>query len=248
MIRIVILDDEAHCRDTLKIHLENLSFPVEIVALYSTPTEFLENIGNHKFDILCLDIEMPKMNGFELLDQISSYQFSVIFTTAYSQYAIQAFKYTAFDYLLKPIAKSDLEECLQRWKDNFMLSTSSTQIEYLKEILENEKAIDKITLSTKDGYVFIRINEIIYCESQSNYTIFYLKDDRRIVASRTLKKFESLLIKHLFLRIHKSYLINIKSIYKLQKGHDSSIELQNGEILPISRARVSEVKKFLDIE
>lgn len=248
MIRIVILDDEAHCRDTLKIHLENLSFPVEIVALYSTPTEFLENIGNHKFDILCLDIEMPKMNGFELLDQISSYQFSVIFTTAYSQYAIQAFKYTAFDYLLKPIAKSDLEDCLQRWKDNFMLSTSSTQIEYLKEILENEKAIDKITLSTKDGYVFIRINEIIYCESQSNYTIFYLKDDRRIVASRTLKEFESLLIKHLFLRIHKSYLINIKSIYKLQKGHDSSIELQNGEILPISRARVSEVKKFLDIE
>lgn len=245
MIKIVILDDEAHCRDTLKILLENLSFLVEIVAQYDTPSKLLENIHNHQFDILCLDIDMPKMNGFEFLRNLSSYQFSVIFTTAYSQYAIQAFKYSAFDYLLKPIEKSDLEDCLQRWKDNYELRTSSTQVEYLHEILDDEKAIDKITISTKDGYVFIQINEIIYCESQSNYTIFYLKDNRRIVASKTLKEFENLLLIHLFIRIHKSYLINIKSIFKINKGNDYSIELHNGEVLPISRAKINEIRNII---
>lgn len=248
MLKIIILDDEAHCRNTLELLLKSLSFKVDIVAIYDTPTKLLENINTHQFDILFLDIEMPKLNGFELLRKLSSYQFSVIFTTAYSKYAIQAFKFAAFDYLLKPIEKADLDGCLLRWRDNFELRTSNTQVNYLHEILEDEKAIKKITISTKEGYFFIQINEIIYCESQSNYTLFYLKENKKIIASRTLKEFENLLLQHHFLRIHKSYLINIKSIFKLNKGNDYSIELHNGEVLPISRTKINDVKKIMEVE
>jgi two-component system LytT family response regulator len=235
MIKVIIIDDEQHCIDTMQSELEKTNQEIQIVATYNSATEAIKILPALSFDILFLDIEMPKLNGFEFLKLLPTYNFTVIFTTAYSQYAITAFKYAAFDFLLKPIHATDIESCLERWQHSFKLRSNVQQINYLKEIIDDKTKPYRITITTKNGYHFINIADIIYCESDSNYTIFHLHEDRKIIASKTLKEFEQLLLQHQFIRIHKSYLVNQQKINKLNKGINYTIQMNNGNEIPVAR-------------
>lgn len=246
MIKAVIIDDELHAIKQLQKNLLALN-TIEVVASYNTTKDTLQEIQNLMFDILFLDIEMPHLNGFEFLKSIERYSFTVVFTTAYSQYAIEAFKYAAFDFLLKPISKEDLQNCIARWQVTNNYTNTTEQVAYLDSILENPKKADKLTIATKNGYYFININEIIYCESESNYTVFHLKDNKKIIASRTLKEYESLLERHNFLRVHKSYLINKEKIFKLNKGRNYNIDMGNGAQIPIARNKQNEIRNKLQL-
>jgi two-component system LytT family response regulator len=236
MTKVVIVDDEAHGIRTIELLLKQLNYDIEIIATFTNSNEAINTIPNLEFDILFLDIEMPFHNGFELLNQLHEINFSVIFTTAYNEYAITAFKYAAFDYLLKPIGLSDLNHCIGRWKAISHINNQN-QIKYLSDVYDKKTRIDKITIPDKDGYQLISINQIVFCSADSNYCNIILDNGINIFTSKSLKEIEYLLSSHSFERIHKSYLINILKIKSIQLGKDYFIKMENSELIPVSRKK-----------
>ncbi|PKD20850.1 LytR family transcriptional regulator [Salegentibacter salinarum] len=248
-MKVAILDDEVHCVEGLVLHLRK-NFPdAEIIYKGTRPEAALEVLPNAKIDLLFLDVEMPGMNGFELLDQLQETKFDVIFTTAYSQYAAQAFKAKAVNYLLKPIDEIEFREAILDWqeerkkKNNFSSEKISDLLTYMRRegILKN-----KIALPVADGYEFIETNEILYAQSQNNYTQLFLSDKRNLVLSKTLKEFEKLLDKYFFIRIHKSYLINPNYMKKYYKNDGGYLVMQDGKTIPVSKTKKDLITSLFD--
>ena len=234
MIKIIIVDDSSTSRITLEKFLtKNFSEKYNIVAICEDANSAKKAIKTHKPDLVFLDIEMPNKNGFELLKEIKTIKFEVIFTTSHSDYAIKAIKADALDYLIKPINLKDLTVAIRRFENKKIIQDSS-EIKAI-DAKSNNDLIKKIAFSTDTGYEFININSILYCEANSNYCRIFCVDGRDILLAKTLKSIDEQLIPtNLFHRIHKSYLVNLNYILRLNKAGSLEVELQNGVKLPVS--------------
>ena len=234
MNKLIIIDDSSICRITLeKILTKNFSDKYEIVAICEDANSAKKAIKSNKPDLLFLDIEMENKDGFELLKEVDSVKFEVIFTTSHDKYAIKAIKAGALDYLIKPITLKDLTVAIRRFENKKIVQERTYT--HLTETKSSDNLIKKIAFSTDTGYEFINIKSILYCEANSNYCKIFCIDGREILLSKTLKNIEEqLTATTLFHRIHKSYLVNLNYIVRLNKSASLEVELHNGIKLPVS--------------
>lgn len=239
-IRTIVIDDEAKGRSSL-IKLLALVCPnVQVVADFGDPEEVLRSISTIEFDLLLLDINMPGKNGFELLDALKPFTFQVIFITAHSEYAVQAFKYSAVDYLLKPVDPDELVLAINKIAGQItehIRHDKTAQVDMLLEQMSSasKNELRKIVLSSQEGLSLEPIDSILYCESQGSYSLFHFQEKRSMLVSRPLGDFEELLTPYNFFRIHRQYLINMRHIQKVLRTDGGYVLLANGAKLEISR-------------
>ncbi len=246
MINAVLIDDEKNALEVLAWQLNTYCTQVHIAASCTSADEGIAAIQLHQPQLLFLDIEMPKKNGFEVLKQFPDPAFDVIFTTAYNQFALKAFKFAALDYLLKPIDAEDLAAAVLRYQKKFLQHNLKQQLDVLMQQYKNPGTLpDKVSFTTQQAIHFISPANIIYCESNSNYTILHFIDKSKMIVSKTLKEVEETLIHYNFYRIHHSYVINLKQVSRYVKTDGGSIEMTDGAQLPVSRQRKEEVMHML---
>lgn len=240
MIKAILIDDEAKCLTSLFADLSEYCPQVEVLQQCGSAKEGLKAIRQLQPNLVFLDINMPWMTGLELLEVVGEIDFDVIFTTAHNQYAVQAFRLSAIDYLLKPIDYQDLIEAVRK-VENKGQGVSPEQLSLLKENMDPDSNLQRIGVPTKAGIDFILIQDILYCEADSNYTFVHLEGDRRLYSARTLKEFEQLLQQDTFCRIHQSFLINLNHLKKYFRGDGGYVEMINGVSLNVSRAKKEEL-------
>ena len=242
MIKTVIIDDENSASEFLEKMLQRY-FPNKfyVFSLCESIDDAIIAIETYQPDLVFLDIQMPNKNGFELFKEVKEINFEVIFTTAHSEYAIEAIKRSALDYLLKPINYIDLLGAVTRYENKSKKESQQKQFNVLLENIDTgDVAHKKLAISTETGIEFVKFNSIVYLEAQNNYTKINMLDGRSIVASKTLKSFDELLPSELFFRIHKSYLINMNFVKRFFKIDDFLVELTTGEKLPLSYRKKNE--------
>jgi two-component system LytT family response regulator len=234
-MKCIIIDDEQHCIKTLTSLLES-NFPeVEILAVCKESVKAGDLIVRLKPDFIFLDIEMPMLNGFDLLSKFEHLDFDVIFTTAYDSYAIKAIKFSALDYLLKPISKEDLAFSIEKIKSK-KSSLTKDQLQLAKEV-HNKQLPDTIALPTTDGLTFASVNDILYCTADGSYTRLYMIGESEILLSKTLGDVEELLGDYNFFRIHHSTLVNLKHVRKYIRGEGGEVVMSNCKSLMVARTR-----------
>lgn len=237
-MKVAIIDDELHCIKSLELHLKSLFPHCKIVYTTTKPKEAFDNLRKIETDILFLDVEMPGINGFELLEQFNDLPFNVIFTTAYSQYAVQAFKAKAINYLLKPIDESELKDAVESWQSKISKKKNTEEINQLLAHLKKEGLLEsKIAIPVIDGYEFLDVNDILYCQSQNNYTYIYLKNGENILISKTLKTVEESLNQFYFIRTHQSYLVNPNFIKKYVRTDGGYLVMSDDKQIPVSSSK-----------
>jgi two-component system, LytTR family, response regulator len=237
MLSAIIVDDEPKSLKNLKILAEEFVPGIQIVALCQTVDDALEAISQEKPDIVFLDIQMNNETGFDLLSKIKNITFEIIFVTAYSEFAIKAFKFSAIDYLLKPIDIDELKNAVRKVEEK-KLGQIAGRLKILQENLVNPGSDNsKIALPSPDGLAFIKLNDIFYCQASSNYTKFHTGDNKQYMVCKTLKEYEELLLSHNFFRIHHSYLVNLNAIKKYVKGDGGYVILNNNVTLGVSKRK-----------
>ncbi|MDT0687780.1 LytR/AlgR family response regulator transcription factor [Autumnicola psychrophila] len=245
MKRAILVDDEKHCIKVLKILLADFE-DIKICATASTVVEAYDAIHTYQPDIVFLDIQLEEENSFDLLDKLSEFYFHIIFTTAYNDYAVKAFRYSAIDYLLKPIDRQQLKNAIARTNELNKYHNLSQQLEALKTNINiMNPDLHKIAVPTADGLLLIEIDNIIKCEAHSNYTDIFLCDGKKITMTKTLKQVEELLKKRNFFRVHQSYLVNLKYVYRYYKGKGGYVELENGSTVNVAVRKKEELIKIL---
>ncbi len=246
MIRTIIIDDEPSSVNVLSLLLKKkCKEDVQIVATTNSPHLGKVLIEEHKPDLVFLDIEMPGMNGFEMLQKLPSINFSVIFTTSYDQYAIKAIRFSALDYLLKPIDREELQIAVQK-AITTIKHPLPQQIEILLQKLNHPAIpVNKIAIPTMEGLNMILVESIISCASDSNYTILFLKNRQKIIASRTLKEIEEMLEDYSFVRVHHSYIVNLNEVEKYIKGEGGYLVMSDGSTVDVSRSKKEILMKRL---
>jgi two-component system LytT family response regulator len=237
MIKAIIIDDEMHCRKTLSILLKEYCPDVQVIDQCENGEDGVEAIKKSKPDLVFLDIEMPRMNGFEMLEQFSEIPFAVIFTTGYDQYAIKAFRFSALDYLLKPIDHEELKKAVLKVSKHILYPLPQQLEILLQKIHHQPAAINKIALPTMEGLQMIPVDSIISCASDRNYTAVLLKGKQKIIVSRILKDIEEMLEEYSFLRVHHSYIVNLNEISKYIKGEGGYLVMSDGSSVDVSRSR-----------
>ncbi len=247
MIKAVLIDDEKNALEMLEWQLHSYCPEVEIVAICNTADSGISALKAHRPQLLFLDIEMPKKNGFEVLEAFDDPLFDTIFTTAYNQFAIKAFRFAALDYLLKPIDSADLVNALKRFERKRDGNVRQQLDLLMQQYRQPEVLPDKISFATQQAVHFIRPETILYCESDGNYTTLFFANNTKLIVSKTLKEVEDVLSHYRFLRIHNSFLINLKQVNRYVKTDGGSIEMTNGAQLPISRQRKEGVMQALRI-
>ena len=238
MIRCVLIDDESNSLEMMEWLLKTYCPQVQILDMCNAAAKGIEAINKHKPDLVFLDIEMPHMNGFDMLEQFNKLNFDVVFCTAYDQFAIKAFKYSAVNYLLKPVDPEDLKETIRRIEDR-KASPSKEQIELLLQNIKQQTrtTTQRIALTTGDGMIFVPTQEIMYCQADSNYTSVILTGGKKILVSKVLKEIDETLSGPDFFRVHNSYLINLNHIKKYVRGEGGYIIMDDGANISISRNR-----------
>jgi two-component system, LytTR family, response regulator len=246
MIKAILIDDEESSISSLKEKLLSHCSQIKIIALCDNAAKGIEAIDSLQPDIVFLDIEMPVMNGFIMLQQLTYKNFELIFTTAYDHYAIKAIRYSALDYLVKPIEIEELKASVNRAIEKRSHSYPNPQIELLVEQLVSRKnAYSRIAVSTTEGLQFIKVEDIVYLEASVNYTHIYTVGKNKYTASRTLKDFEEILPTEIFLRIHNSYIINKNFAEKYIRGEGGQVVLSNGVTLDVAKRKKSEFLKAI---
>ena len=243
MITAIIIDDEARGRLALRQKLKDYCPDVQLEGEAADGEEGLLLIERHRPDIVFLDIEMPRLNGFDMLQRLQRKNFHLIFTTAYDHYAIRAIRFAAFDYLLKPVDIEELKTTIDKVKGQGQQEHTSERLETLAHNLRT--TLNKIAISTMEGVLFFDLSDIIHIEAKSNYTVFSFVSRPRLTVSKTLKEFEDLLPQDQFFRPHHSHIINLKYIKKYIKGDGGQIELQNGELVDVSRKKKDEFLRII---
>jgi two-component system LytT family response regulator len=239
-MQALIIDDEHHCREGLSIMLSLFCPGVEVLAQCASARTGLQAIERFHPDLIFLDIEMPGMSGFEMLENCKEYGFEIIFTTAYNEYAIQAIRHSALDYLLKPVDKDELVQAVARAR-TAQQHPAPRRIQQLLETVDPRLSPERIALTTLEGLIIIELKDILYCESEKNYTRFHLSGPRVFIVSKTLKRVEQLLQHDAnFFRIHHSYIINMRHLQRYIRGDGGEIGLSNGKLLPVSRTKKQE--------
>ena len=236
-LKAIIVDDEPDCCESLATLIERFCPEVTVSAVCGSGAEALSAIQEIKPKLLFLDIEMPYMNGFELLEKLPSIDFELVFTTGYDQYAIKAFRFSALDYLLKPIVREELQKAVSK-----ALSRAQHQIPQQLEILLQKithvnNPVQRIALPTMEGLQLVAVSDIICCRSDGNYTTFHLKQRQKITASRPLKEVEEMLADHAFLRVHHSHIVSLNEINKYVKGEGGYLVMSDGSTVDVSRSK-----------
>ena len=234
MFKAVIIDDESKARNALKNLIEKHCSNISIVAEADCVKEGVEIIREYSPDIAFLDVQMPDGTGFDLLEQLDEIDFKIIFASAYDKFAIQAFRFSAIDYLLKPVEPEMLIEACSKLTGDSKISEINKKLEVL---LNNRNSFEKIALPTLDGINFVKIKDIIRCESDNNYTNIFINDGKKYFVSKTLKEFDEMLTPFNFFRIHKSHLINLNYLQKYNKGEGGYVIMEDGSELEVSRRR-----------
>ncbi len=238
MIKALLIDDEVHCLDTLSILLNDYCPAIEVVDQCLSGKMGQAAIEKHQPDLVFLDIEMPSMNGFELLEQVKMIPFALVFTTSYDQYAIQAIRFSALDYLLKPIDYKELINAVHKVQTRKHLP-SSEQLQMLIEKLQHsEKTFAKIAVPTNEGFELIPTDNVIRCEADDNYTTLYLKNNSKIIVCKTLREIEEQFQDfHFFIRVHHSYMVNLNEVIKYIRGEGGYLVMSDGSTVNVSRSR-----------
>ena len=237
-IRALIVDDEKHCVETLSFRLAENCPDVEVVGDCQTIATASEAVSRLKPDLLFLDINLPDGTGFSLLDKLSGYSFQVIFTTAYDEFAIKAFKFNALDYLLKPVGDEELRLAVERYKLRAPRPDTYSELRLmLEELKKSREGIHKIALPTAHGHVFVLLDDIVRLQADSNYTLFFLKDSTKLTVAKTLKEYEDLLSDLSFFRIHNSDIVNLDYVKEYNKGKGGTVVLTDGTELEVSVRR-----------
>lgn len=236
-MKAIIIDDEPDCVKLLALQLKMSCPQVEVVAECTSSETGLRAIRQHTPDMVFLDIEMPKMNGFQLLEALGDIDFSVVFVTAYDKFAVKAFKYSAVDYLLKPTDTKDLQTAVMRVERK--QKVDSRQLELLKQCLTTPSKIfpEKIALPYQEGVIFVELKQVLYCESDNNYTRFYLINGQKHLVSKTLLDIQETLEERNFLRISRQYVINLDQITKFVKGDGSYVVMSDGRTITVARSQ-----------
>ncbi|MBL0339885.1 MAG: response regulator transcription factor [Bacteroidetes bacterium] len=245
MIKALIIDDEEKAVNILhSLIVKNIPEITNIEKVYNAMDAFY-TIRDFKPDLVFLDIQMPFLNGFDLLNKIENINFDVIFTTAFNQYAIKAIRFSALDYLLKPIDIAELRSAVDRHLER-RTSISQTGLQY-KNLVNNLSAKSdgqfSLAINGSQGMQFLTINEIIRLEGDRNYTNFVLTNNRKILSSKTLKEYEEILVEKGFLRVHKSHLVNRSFISSI--SNDGNLNLKDDSLIEVSRRRMAEIRRML---
>lgn len=246
-MNVLIIDDESKARSLLSTILKEYTTQLTTLLEASTLLEGIELIKNNKIEVLFLDIEMPQHSGLELFDfiPVESVNFEIIFTTAYSEYAIKAFEFSAIDYLLKPLRPSKVKEALEKASKSLSQNQLQQRLVELKNSLSSDK-FSKLALPVEDGVLFVKLNEIYVLEADGMYTQFNLSNNRRILISKPMKYFSDLLEnKDLFYKPHRSYLVNLKYLQKIVKKDGTYIEMENEMRIPVSKEKRDELISLL---
>lgn len=221
----------------MRILLEDFCEDIKVCALCQNVDEGIKAIKEFKPEIVFLDIQMQRETGFDLLTRIKDINFEVIFTTAHSEYAIKAFKFSAIDYLLKPIDIQELKHAIEKVNKK-LHDNISLRLEHLVQNLRSTSSENyKLALPTSEGLLFVKVSNILYCEASSNYTEIVTEDGKKHVVSRTLKEYDEMLTDHNFFRIHNSYLINLNAIKKYVRGEGGYVVMNNDRSLDVSKRK-----------
>lgn len=245
MIKAILIDDEVHCLETLDMLLREYCPQVAIMDQCRSAKKGLEAIEKVKPELVFLDIEMPAMNGFEMLEQFPEIPFAVVFTTSYDQYAIKAIHFSALDYLLKPIDPKELIVAVQKIQTQKTLPSAEQFEMLLKQVHHKGNGFHKIAIPTVEGFELILADQIIHCEADDNYTHLYLKNKIKITACRTLKEMEEQLHDFsFFVRVHHSYLVNLNEVSKYIRGEGGYLIMTTGVTVNVSRSRKESLMKY----
>jgi two-component system LytT family response regulator len=243
MFKAIIVDDENKGRRSLERLLELLKAPIEIIDTAANVSEAVHKIDSLKPNLVFMDIMLQKGTGFDVLEKISFKNFHLIFVTAFDQYALKAFRYSAIDYLTKPLDPDLLEESINRLVESKPSDELSTKLEALKD---NHKSLEKLALHDAQGIQLVKVNEVLFCKSSNNYTEFHLANQKPILVSRTLKEFDELLSGNGFFRVHQSYLINLNRVSQYLKQDGGYVKMEDGTLIGVSRRKKEELLKLFN--
>ncbi|MEJ7586792.1 MAG: LytTR family DNA-binding domain-containing protein [Ferruginibacter sp.] len=245
MIRTIIIEDEPVSREMLTLMLQRYKADVEIVDACGNPADGIESIATHQPDLVFLDIQMPKMNGFEMLKKITPINFEVIFTTAFDQFAINAIRVSALDYLLKPVDDEDLAAAIEKCKERLKEKKPQLRFENLFKNLINKNPLDKtLALAASDGFSFVKMSDILRVEANGRYAKFYLLNKETILVSKTLGDFEEILSANQFFRIHDSA-NKPQPCKKYIRGDGGTVLLSDNTELDVARRRKDDFVKLI---
>ncbi|MGZ0015938.1 LytR/AlgR family response regulator transcription factor [Yeosuana sp. AK3] len=248
MIRTIIIDDEKHCIDNLIKLTENYPDVFNVVGTFNTVEDGIRGTKTLEPKLVFLDVKIKNKTGFDYLKQVGDINFNIIFTTGFEIYAVEAFKFSALDYLLKPIDKEDFHASVLKLKNIDENSTLKNKIDVLFHNLKVKNTFQRISIATIDGYLFIEVSDILYCKADINYTHIYTKQGDKITTSKTLKTFEKLLLNNHFFRVHNSHLVNLFYVKKYTKGKGGYLTMDDNTKIDVSIRRKDEfIKKFIDL-
>ncbi|MCC8426453.1 LytTR family DNA-binding domain-containing protein [Mucilaginibacter sp. UR6-11] len=246
-IRTIIIDDEANNLENLQTIIQQYCTDVDVIATARNADDGLLLIEQHKPDLVFLDIQMPGKSGFDLLAALPKINFEVIFITAYDKYGIRAIKFSALDYLLKPVDIDEFKTALVKAREKINAKKQNLNMENLLQYIKaGSKEPPKIALPTLKEIMYVKVTDIVRCEAANNYTTFYLQNNEQFLVCKTLKEFADLLKPHNFIRTHQSHLVNIDSVKSYLAEDGGTILLKNLEKVPISRQNRELVKIALN--
>jgi two-component system LytT family response regulator len=238
MIRTIIIDDESDARESLRMALERYCPDIELLTSCTTPEEGIQSIRELQPHLVFLDVQMPHLSGFDLLAEIGEIDFAVIFVTAYNHYAIKAIKFSALDYLLKPVDPDDLVHAVQKAKNLHLRKENNFRYQSVLSNVKNQQLkMDKLAIPDSEGIIFVETANIICCRADGNYTMLYLSGGKTILVSKPLKDFEAILSNYGFSRVHHAALINMKHIQKYVKSDGGYVLLSDNHHVDVSRRK-----------
>lgn len=245
MIKTIIIDDEPRARDTIADILELYCKNVNVIAQAEDVKSGIKTISQNKPDVVLLDIKMPDGTGFDLLKQLDVIDFKVIFITAYEEYAIKAFKFSALDYILKPIDPDELIKAIEKAEQSFHQENTKLKLDAFYSNIENiSKEVKKIVLKTFDSIHLVNVQDIIRCEADRNYTQFFFNDGEKLLVSKTLKEFDEILNEYGFFRAHQSHLVNMAYVKRYEKKGGGYLVMKDNSSITVSFRKKEQLLKL----
>jgi two-component system LytT family response regulator len=245
MMKAIIVDDEPLCCQSLQLLLEQNCPDVAIVGIYNNGLTALEVLRSQNVDLVFLDVEMPRMSGFEMLEALGPISFKLIFTTSYDKYALNALRVSAIDYLLKPIDRKELIAAIEKVRAASAIPNTYQLELLLQRVHQPSRPILKIALPSIEGLEMVPTENILYCESSDNYTHIFFKGGKKMLVTRSMKEMEELLEDHSFARVHRSFLVNLNEVERYVRGDGGYVMMSDSKMIDVSRSKKEELLKKL---
>ncbi len=242
-INAIIIDDEKDSRDIIKIYLEEYFPSIKVIIEAESVTTGIKALTENSIELLFLDIQLKNNLSFEILNKLDNHPFEIIFITAHDEYAIQAIKHHALDYLLKPIERSEFKSSVNRFLEK-RKEDKPSNIKNLLSFIESNKKSKQLRLPTLNGFEVVNIEDIAYLESDSNYTNIHFKDGKKTLVSKSMKEYEAILPKTVFCRIHNSHIVNTEFVKSYIKGRGGQVILNNNKVLNVSNNKKNILLSF----